>query len=77
MLWSLKRSKQVTDIWLEKFATARFADLSAELNAWRADRGIKNRPDAYKLLKGKLSPEDRKWLRDFVKRWEARVVGDA
>jgi hypothetical protein len=67
----------MTDIKIEKFAIARFADLSAELNVWRDDRGIKNRPDAYKLLKGRLPPEDREWLRDFVKRWEARVVGNA
>jgi hypothetical protein len=67
----------VTVIKIEKFATARFADLSAELNVWRTNHGIKDRPDAYKLLKGKLSPEDREWLRDFVKRWEARIVGDA
>jgi hypothetical protein len=67
----------VTDFKIEKYAVARFADLAEELNTWRADRGIQGRPDAYKLLKGKLSPEDRKWLRDYVKRWEARVVGDA
>lgn len=62
---------------LEKFAAARFADLTAELDAWRNARGIKGRPDAYKLLKGKPSPEDRAWLRDFVKRWENRILGDA
>ena len=63
---------------ITKFATLRFSDLSEELNAWRSAHGIEGRPDAYKLLKGKkLSPDDRTYLRDFVKRWEARVVGDA
>jgi hypothetical protein len=66
------------EIKITKFAMARFADLQQELNAWRDARGVVGRPDAYKLLKSKkLSPDDRAWLRDFVKRWEDRVVGDA
>jgi len=70
------RSKPTPDIKIEQFAVERFTDLMDELNAWRDARGIKDRPDAYKLLKGKLSPDDRDWLRDFVKRWEDRCVGD-
>lgn len=60
-----------------KFARERFTDLIEEFDAWRTARGIEGRPDAYKLLKGKPSPGDRKYLRDFVKRWEDRCVGDA
>jgi len=62
---------------IEKFATARFTDLSDEFNAWRAERGIEGRPDAYNLLKGKPSPDDREYLRNFIKRWETRILGDA
>ncbi|WP_300571122.1 hypothetical protein [Flavobacterium sp.] len=64
-------------ITIQKFAAARFADLQQELNAWRAERNIEGRPDAYKLLEGELSADEREYLRDYVERWEARCVGDA
>ena len=70
-------SDETGTIKVTALAAARFADLTEEFNAWRTAHGIKGRPDAYKLLKRKLSPADRAYLRDFVKRWEARCIGDA
>jgi hypothetical protein len=64
-------------ITLQKFAAAHFTDLQQEFDAWRTERGIEGRPDPYKLLKGELSADDREYLRGYVKRWEARCIGDA
>jgi len=50
-----------------------FADLTAELKAWAKDNNFRFR-SAYSILKQEdTSPVQRRWLLDFIRRWEVRV----
>ena len=59
---------------VEGWPREHFAELIREFEAWRKAHGIKGRPDAYALLGKKgLPAAHRKWLRAYVKRWEALI----
>ena len=51
-----------------------FADLVAEYRHWRLANGIVEHRSPYQLLTDNtLTISQRQWLREFNKRWEARI----
>ena len=57
---------------VEVFRHEEFADLIREYEAWRKAHGIKKRIGPYELVK-EMKGAERKWLRGYIKRWEARI----
>ena len=57
---------------VEGWPREHFAELIREFEAWRKAHGIKKRIGPYELVE-KMKGAERKWLRGYIKRWEARI----
>jgi hypothetical protein len=56
---------------IEHFDRREFADLIAEFKRWQRASGLKL-GSPYHLTKRRLTSAQRRWLRDYLRRWEAR-----